>query len=49
MENLNVYHKYDILLPSKPDIYWIVHDEISNIHKQAIINSSIYHYEGKYE
>ena len=37
---LNVYHKYDILLPSKPDNHWVVHDELSNIHKQAILNAA---------
>ena len=36
---LNVYHHFNVLLPTKFAVFWIVHDEIEGFHQQAIINA----------
>jgi hypothetical protein len=36
---LNVFHPYNLLLPTKLQSFWIVHDEIEGFHQQAIINA----------
>ena len=35
---LCVYHPYNILLPIRTEGYWIVHDELESLQKQAIID-----------
>jgi hypothetical protein len=35
---LNVYHKYNEILPLKPSEYWVVHDELEKILIQAQVN-----------
>jgi hypothetical protein len=35
-----VYHPYNILLPQQSAGYWIVHDEIEGLEKQAIIDAA---------
>ena len=35
-----VYHPYNILLPQRLAEYWIVHDEIEGLEKQAIIDAA---------
>ncbi len=37
---LCVYHPYNVLLPQKLDGYWIIHDEIEGLEKQAIIDAA---------
>ena len=36
---LNVFHPFNMLLPTKLQGNWIVHDEIEGFHQQAIINA----------
>ncbi len=35
---LNVYHPPDILLPNRAPVFWVVHDELESLQKQAIID-----------
>ena len=37
---LNVFHPFNILLPTKLQGNWIVHDEIEGFHQQSIINAA---------
>ena len=41
---LNVYHPANVLLPTRFAGFWIVHDEIESLHKQAIINAAKFLY-----
>jgi hypothetical protein len=36
---LNIFHPYNLLLLTKLQGFWIVHDEIEGFHQQAIINA----------
>ncbi len=35
---LCVYHRFNVLLPIRTEGYWIVHDELESLQKQAIID-----------
>ncbi len=35
---LNVYHPPNILLPNRAPGFWVVHDELESLQKQAIID-----------
>jgi len=37
---LCVYHPYNVLLPQKLAGYWVIHDEIEGLEKQAIIDAA---------
>ena len=37
---INVYHPLNVLLPTRLAGFWIVHDEIESLHKQAIVNAA---------